>query len=286
MILCQTFFKTRRKVIGEMSSAAKALTLLSHFSTARPEIGLSQLCRIAVRDKATTYRHLQVLEAAGFVEKNPVTKHYRLGPAVMQLAQIREATVPRKASARAALVALADATGETAHVSVLSGATLYALDDCECPRHSIRAVIDINEFPLHATASGIVALAYGPDTLIETAKDHLDVFTQATPTKLTQLRDAVEAARTTGFGRANQSYEADIFGIAAPLFDHSDLFAGAVSVACVASRLNAELERIIKSELISAAREITRNWGGRVPSDIETAWSQSVTYPHALETMS
>ncbi|WP_405108304.1 helix-turn-helix domain-containing protein [Phaeobacter sp. BS52] len=114
----------------DMSSATKTLALLSHFSADRPEIGLSQLCRIAGRDKATTYRHLQALETAGFVEQNPTTKHYRLGPAVLQLAQVREATVPRKLGAQLPLSQLADVTGETAHVSVVSGSTLYALASC------------------------------------------------------------------------------------------------------------------------------------------------------------
>jgi hypothetical protein len=90
-----------------MSSVIKALDLLSHFSASQPEIGLSQLCRIAKRDKATTYRHLQALEVTGFIEQNSATKHYRLGPAVLQLAEIREATVPRKSSAEDPLFDLA-----------------------------------------------------------------------------------------------------------------------------------------------------------------------------------
>jgi len=108
-----------------MSSTSKTLALLAYFSPAQPEIGLSQLCRQAGRDKATTYRHLQALEDAGFVEQNPATKHYRLGPALLQLAQIREETVPRKAGAETVLDGLVDTTGETAHVSVLSGTTVY-----------------------------------------------------------------------------------------------------------------------------------------------------------------
>lgn len=83
-----------------MSSTSKALTLLPHFSTARPEIGLSQLCRVVKRDKVTTYRHLQALETAGFFEQNLMTKYYRPGLAIMQFTQIREATVPRKDRAK------------------------------------------------------------------------------------------------------------------------------------------------------------------------------------------
>ncbi|KPA22933.1 Transcriptional regulator KdgR [Shimia sp. SK013] len=266
-----------------MSSATKALKLLSYFSTARPEIGLTQLCRIAGRDKATTYRHLQALETAGFVEQNPLTKHYRLGPAVMQLAQIREATVPRKASAKSALAALADATGETAHVTVLSGTTLYGLCDCESPRHGTRAVIDISIFPLHATASGQCSVAFGDPSLLEAAVANLEGFTASTPTTHSDLAALIETARETGFACANQSYESEIQGIAAPIFDHTGHLAGAVAVASVASRHTAELEHTIKSELITAAREITRNWGGKIPTQIEAVWAKSDTTPNALD---
>lgn len=266
-----------------MSSAEKALTLLSHFSTARPEIGLSQMCRIAGRDKATTYRHLQALETAGFVEQNPATKHYRLGPAVMQLAQVREATVPRKDGAKAALTALADATGETAHVTVLSGTTLYALCECESPHHGIRAVIDINVFPLHATASGLCSVAFGGAALLKAAVENLECFTDTTPTTETELVDLVDSVRSTGFGHADQSFEAEIQGFAAPVFDHTGYLAGAVAVAGVASRVTSDLERTIKSELILAAREITRNWGGTIPAEVEAAWARSVTYSNTLE---
>lgn len=266
-----------------MSSATKALELLSYFSISRPEIGLSQLCRIAKRDKATTYRHLQSLENAGFIEQNALTKQYRLGPAVMQLAQIREATVPRKEGARHALTALADATGETAHATVLSGQTLYGLCECESPRHAIRAVIDLNTFPLHATASGLCALAFGPEDLLCVAAQDLERFTANTPTDTDGLTSLVDAARAPGIGRAYKSYAEETYGLSAPVFDHTGHFAGAVAVASVATRFTPKLEQTILAELIIAAREITRNWGGVIPAHVEAAWALSVKLSNAME---
>jgi len=259
-----------------MASATKALELLQLFSVAHPEIRLSQMCRMAGRDKATTYRHLQSLEAAGLVEQNPATRHYRLGPLVMHLAQVREATVPRKDAARAALEALADATGETAHVTVVSGKTVYALSDCESPHHAARAVVDITTFPLNATASGLCAVAFGDPALMEAAEADLQAFTARTPRTQDAFRALIDSIRATGFGRAEQIFEDEIQGISAPVYDHSGHFAGAVAVACVAARFTPALETIIKTELIIAAREITRNWGGIVPAQIETAWARSV----------
>lgn len=260
-----------------MSSAVKTLELLAYFSTSKPEIGLSQLCRLAGRDKATTYRHLQALEEVGFVEQNPATKLYRLGPAVLQLAQTREATVPRKAGAEAALAALADATGETAHVSVLSGSTLYALAWTESPRHGTRAVIDIQTFPLHATASGLCTLAFGPPDLLDIAAQNMQVFTPNTITSKDALIRAVQSVRDTGFGRSDRSFEDEIYSLSAPIFDHTGLLAGAVSVASVATRITPTLERTIQENLILAAREITRNWGGALPHSIEATWATTLS---------
>ena len=256
-----------------MSSAIKTLQLMSYFTQARPEIGLSELCRLAGRDKATTHRHLQALEQAGFVERNAATRRYRLGPALLQLAQTREATVPRKSAALDVLRALSDATGETVHVSVLSGQTLFALASCDSPAHSTRVVIDIQTFPLHATASGLCALAFGPEALLSATRIDLTPFTAQTATTPEALDAAVAQVRRSGFSRAAGTFESDTYSIAAPIYDQSGLFAGAVSVACVATRMTPDLDRTITTRLKIASRDITRNWGGTLPPHLEQLWA-------------
>lgn len=269
-----------------MSSTTKTLELLSYFSASRPEIGLSQLCRLARRDKATTYRHMQALENAGFIERNPLTKYYRLGPALLQLAQTRELTVPRNLGAQNALIELAKATGETAHVTVLSGNTVYPLASVESPTHSIRAIIDIPAFPLHATASGLSALAFGPEVLQDIAVNEMPSFTPNTVTQQNDLRDNIRLARATGFGTANGSFESEIQAVAAPLFDQTGLFAGSVSVASVATRFTPTLARCVQQNLILASRDITRNWGGHIPDFIEAAWATTFSPSNELEAAS
>lgn len=266
-----------------MSSAAKTLELLAYFLPTRPEIGLSQLCRLAGRDKATTYRYLQTLEETGFVEQNPETKQYRLGPAVLQLAQTRERTVPRKEGARIPLINLAEATGETGHVSVLSGTIVYALTSCESHVHSTRAIVDLQTFPLHATASGLCALAYGPSSLMGVARTKMAIFTDTTLQTPDALDQAVEATRASGFAWSNAGYEQEVQGVAAPIFDHSGLFAGSVSVASVATRFNPKLATVIRQNLVTASREITKNWGGTVPSGLETCWTQTLSSKQEME---
>jgi DNA-binding IclR family transcriptional regulator len=259
-----------------MSSVSNAIELMTFFSATRPEIGLSEMRRLAGRDKATTYRHLQALQSAGFIEQNPETKNYRLGPALLQLAQLREQTVPRKAAARAAIQTLANVTGETTHVSVMSGSTLYALDSCESEKHSTRAIIDITIFPLHATASGLCALAFGSADLVGLAQAELKQFTASTPMTEEALASAVAHARQSGFSRSMGTFEADIYSMSAPLFDQDGHFAGSVSVASVATRFDDALERTIMEGLVAASKEITRNWGGRIPPHLIDRWDATL----------
>ena len=263
-----------------MSSTAKTLELLSFFSDSLPEIGLSQMCRLARRDKATTYRHLQSLVNTGFMEQNSSNKNYRLGPVLLKLAQTREATVPRKSGAEAPLRSLADALGETAHVSVLSDQELYPIISCDSSMHSTRVIIDVATLPLHATASGLCALAFGPAKLIETASKKLRVYTPSTISTIDDLNAAIDLTRSEGIAIADSSMESDVCSLAAPLFDQTGLFAGVVSVASVATRFTPDLERSIRQNLVNASREITRNWGGAIPTDLESTWAKSHSLSH------
>lgn len=247
---------------------------------------MSELCRLAGRDKASTHRYLQALEETGFVEQNSLTKCYRLGPVVLQLAQTRELTVPRKAGAETIISRLAEATGETTHVSVLSGATVYPLASCESYKHSTRVIIDVQTFPLHATASGICALAFGPAELMAFAGENMQAFTAETPSTIAALERAVQSARETGFGRSERGFEEDVCSLSAPIFDQTGQFAGAVSVASAATRFTAELDRSIQQHLTEASREISRNWGGKTPELVESAWTKLFSQQQIMDTTS
>ena len=187
-----------------MSSVSKALTLLSHFSTARPEIGLSQMCRIAGRDKATVHRHLVELEANGFLEQHPVTRAYRLGPAILRLNAVREAAIPFRAVVRPIVTQLAEAVGELSHASLLQGEVLSPVFHHDPMAHGTQVHFDEAELlPLHATSSGLAVLAFADRSLLERLlAGKLTGYTPNTPTDPALLRHAVSAESSTSSGLA------------------------------------------------------------------------------------
>ena len=255
-----------------MSTIAKAMELLDFFSLDRPEIGLSDFHRLARRDKATTFRHLSALESVGLLEQNPATRAYRIGPAVLRLAHMREVTLPRHAGLRVALPRLAEATGETAHASLLDATGLTTLAHHEAPQHSARVVLHESRLPLHATASGIAALAFGGEDLMKRALAAMPAYTETTARSPEDLAAAVARARASGIAISNQTFETGVTGFAAPLFDSSGI-AGAVAVAAVSSRVTPGLQTLILTELIQAAETISANWGGSIPPALAAAWA-------------
>lgn len=260
-----------------MSTVRKAIDLLNWFSAERPHIGLAEFQRLTGRDKATTYRYLCALEESGLIEQDLDTKAYQMGPAVLRFAHIREVTVPRRAGVRLVLPRIAEATGELAHVSILQGQTLVTLTDHASTRHSARVVLSEPVLPLHATGSGLAVLAFSDSSLFTATLKSLKRYTDSTQTNRDELEERLQNVRDTGFGIANQSYEEGVFGIGVPLFDSSSRVAGAVAVASVATRINSDAIVVIKRELIDAARQITRSWGGTIPQELDQLWTETLT---------
>jgi DNA-binding IclR family transcriptional regulator len=250
-----------------MTTVDNALELLDLFGETRPELGLSDMARLAGRDKATTLRLLSALMRHGLVEKSPATRLYRLGPGVLRLARIREATFPVTSILQPVLEELTRETGETAHASLLAGDRLVTIGVADSPR-AIRVSLEAGlVLPLHATASGIACLAWGdPDLLDRTGAGPFPRFTDATETGLDRIRARIDDARRTGVAIGAQTFETDVHGIGAPLFSNAGTACGAVAVATPAHRMTDELARTIVTLVTEAAVTASRRMGAEPPA--------------------
>lgn len=259
-----------------MGTVTKALTLLNFFSESLQEIGLSELSRLAKRDKATTFRLLTELCETGFAEQNPLTKNYRLGPALLRLANVREQTIPVKTIVEAHLERLVQAVQESSHATLLQGQILTPICKHLSAHHGTRVFFDDSEtLPLHATASGCAVLAYSDHALLDQVlSTPLDKITEHTTDTSEDLIEKIEHARTHGFGSCTGEFELGVSSIAAPLFGPGGACIGAVSVAYPSSRHNAELAGRIRSNLAKAASNITEGLSGTVPPALTSLWNK------------
>jgi IclR family transcriptional regulator, acetate operon repressor len=257
-------YSVKRFYEFKMQTVDKAMTLLGQFGPSQPEIGLSELGRLAKIDKAATRRFLVALAKHGFIEQNPDSKKYRLGSAFLHYAKIREATVPLTSIIQPILNQMALMLGETVNISMLSGNTLSTIAIAE-PQRATRAIVDLSEpLPLYATASGFACLAFSPKEFCDDYFTGLKLKRVAanTVSSKTKLREIINRTFEQGYGRAEQSFEDEIIGTAAPIFNAAGFAVGAVAVAAVASRFNQQAANKIAQSVLNAALVITKATGG------------------------
>jgi DNA-binding IclR family transcriptional regulator len=250
-----------------MRTVDKAFELLGFFTERRAQIGLSELARSAGFDKATTRRLLLALSRHGLVEQHPDDKRYRLGPGVLRLARVREATTPLASSAGPVLRRLVDGSGETAHLTVLAGHRLSTVA-VEESHHSNRVTMEVGEdLPFHATASGLIVMAHADrEQLAALKSDEMRAYTDKTHTSVAKLQELVRAARIEGFVINDGWYESDACSVAAPYFDQYAQVRGAVAVAAPSTRFSVEEQSTICALVTGAGAEMTSRIGGIEPS--------------------
>ena len=256
-----------------MQTVDKAMTLLGQFGPSQPEIGLSDLGRLSGFDKAATRRFLVALAKHGFIEQNPENRKYRLGSAFLRFARIREALLPLSSIVQPILENLAVETGETAHVSILTDNAMSTIAVAE-PQRATRAHVDISEpLPLYATASGLSCLAFSKQDFVDAyfSGTRMLKVTSRTVTSKKALRAMVANSFVRGFSRAEQSFEDDVIGTAAPIFDWSTHATGAIAVAAVATRFDAKLRARVDRLVIHAAIAVTEATGGPVHENVRRA---------------
>jgi DNA-binding IclR family transcriptional regulator len=252
-----------------MGTTSKALSLLEFFSRATPTIGLSELARRSGLNKATTYRLMGEMAAHGFVEQIGAGREYRLGPAFLRLAALREHAVPMREMAQSVLVGLSEATGETAHMSLLQGEILATLTYSYSQAHGTSVMMeDAEVLTLHATSSGLAVLAFSPPEFVDAVLSRpLAARTRHTLTDPKKIRALLPGIRAAGCAPSVGGFEEDVYSHAVPLFDAASVCIGAVAVAAPVTRMTEASRRLIRTELMRRTLDLTRLFGGFPPQD-------------------
>jgi DNA-binding IclR family transcriptional regulator len=93
------------------------------------------------------------------------------------------------------------------------------------------------------------------------AAGKLKAHTKHTIVTVEGLRQQIAETRKRGFAISPRSFDVEVVGIAAPIFDWSGQAYGCIAVASVAARLNTVKKRQICAEVLKGAIEITRAMG-------------------------
>lgn len=209
-----------------------SLRLLERLASSREAIGVSDLAREFEASKATVYRHLRALVLHGFVHQDAATARYSAGIKLFVLGERLRERFDILAVARDDLAQLRDETGQPATLTTLVEGQVVVLEVLQG-----NALVNFGTQPgtildLHASAHGKVALAFGAPSLLQqcVAKPR-KMWTSHTICSPTALERAIAQVRARGWATAPNQVLEGVNGLAAPVFNHSGIYAGAVAIA-------------------------------------------------------
>lgn len=246
-----------------MKTVRKAVQLLRQFSRVEPELGVRDLARRMDLDSASVHRLLRALLTERLVEQDAVTRRYRLGLGVVDLAAVRISRHGLPTVAAAYMEQLRDETGESVALLVADEREAVCLAVVES-RHAVRVGYDLGErIPLHATAGGQMLLAH-----FDTAERQavyaagLTRYTPRTLTDPTALEERLAHIRAERSAWAEDSYFEDVVSAAAPVMDPKQRVAGVVSLAAPIHRCRVADLPDLSLVVRRTAEAVAAEWAG------------------------
>jgi DNA-binding IclR family transcriptional regulator len=240
-----------------VGSVARALALLEQLRDSEEGLGVNELARRIGVNASTASRLLATLESSGMVQRAE-NGPYRLGLALVTLADRVLARLDLRTLARPVLLALMEATGETATLSIPGEGEAITVDSIPSSASIVSMARLGRPSPAHASAVGKVMLAFGGGPLPR--ERDLTPLTPRTITDRAELAGEVREVRRRGYGTVFGEREVDVNAIAAPVFDRSGELAAILGVQAPAARLKDPTSLL--GEVKRGAAELTRALGG------------------------
>jgi IclR family pca regulon transcriptional regulator len=262
----------RPESAGRSQSLERGLTILSSFSETRPLLGVADLARAVGLNKSTAHRYIATLAALGYVQQDPDTRKYRLGPRVVDLgfAAINSMEITRIAARH--MQALSDETGYTVNLAVLDGTDIVYIERRRSAREG-QFGIDLNlhigsRLPAYCTSMGKVLLAYQPPDDLHVLLDRVDLARRGpkTITAREALNAALRRIRQAGVAVNDEELAPGLRSIAAPIRDGAGRVVAAMNIAVHLSIWNASVDSImqrLEPPLRRTAEEISVRMGYR-----------------------
>ncbi|WP_026341803.1 IclR family transcriptional regulator [Actinomadura atramentaria] len=194
----------------------RALTILQCFRDGGPALGASDLARRLDLPTSTAHRLARTLVASGFLEQDPATSRFRLGPSVVELGQL---SFHQRGLHRAVpeLGQLARVTGTTVDLALRGGdEALILVGDSVRPDAGAGL-----RRPLHSTALGKVLLAWSPEPDLARLGP-LPALTDRTIVDPVELKAELDLVREQGYAVNDGESVPGVRTLAVPVLDHAD----------------------------------------------------------------
>jgi IclR family acetate operon transcriptional repressor len=254
-----------KQLVTTIERALSVLDLMA--ATERDDLGVTEIARELGLAKAVVHRVLVTLVARDYLQVDPASRRYRLGPMALVLGSAYLAQLDLRTLALPRLQELSDQTGETATFSLRNGWSRMYVDQVTPDREIKMSVAIGKSFPLHAGSSSKSFLAFLPAHEQERyfEERELTALTGTTIVDADLLRTELAAVRARGYAVSLEERQAGAASVAAPVLDRHGLPIAALSVCGPVERFRDQLD-VVPPLLLRTCNELSRLSGYR-PDD-------------------
>jgi len=247
---------------ARLSSVANSIRLLTSFSGAEDELGITTLATRLRLAKSTVHRLAATLTSAGFLEQNSETGKYRLGVALFELGALVRRRMDVATEARPRLRELLEKTGETVQLGIVDHYSVLYVYEMESPRAIRMAAAVGARAPLHCTAVGKVLLAFQPgDYVTQVIERGLTAYTPKTITRRDGVLGMLEEVRLRDHAVDDEESESGLRAIAAPVRNHNGAVIAALGVAAPVQRMSKKTMHTCVPSVIATANAVSARLG-------------------------
>lgn len=245
----------------KVKSLVKVFRILECFSTAKPELGVTEIARMLDIQKSTVHNIADTCLHLGYLVQNKDTGKYSLGVKFLQFSYIINTHMGIRNFFLPYIKQISRELSETVYLGIPhENEVLYI----ECCYHTdnlgTRSVLG-EHAPMYCTGLGKAMLAFLPEEKqTEYASMPLQRYTPNTITdRQLLLQDLVEV-RKRGYSIDNMEHEFGITCIGIPIFSHDNAVVAAVSVSAPSLRFDEEIIKRnalqMKNILLSAQNKL------------------------------
>lgn len=255
----QTRPTRRRALTYEVGSVRKALEILCGFTAETPLWTLTEISEKQKIPKSTTLNLLRTLESFGLLARDLHTKRYQLGPKFYQLNPLLAQQGRLAAKATLHLARLAEETGETIKLGVLSNRQVLILVAIES-KFILHTRGDQGRLvPLHCTSVGKALLASLTRTEVDEilGRGYLRRHTDHTITQRSRLEQELAKIRQLGYSVDREENEEGVCCIGAMVAVPVGYPPAAISISGPSSRITSDVIGKLAPMAIDACRTIS-----------------------------
>lgn len=248
---------------ANIGSLVKGMRLLEILADSDRAMGVSELARLLEQDKSAVYRLLTTLKSGGYLEQDPESKKYVIGPRMIVVSSRVLGNNDVYRYARPAMKKLLQDTRETVHLGMQMGDQVVYIAQEVSPE-----VISVNtesgqREAIHCTAVGKALVAFLPDEEREAVIERLDFrrYTPATITDPDRFRAHCRQVSAQGYAVDDEELYPGVRCVAAPVMGYDGNVLAALGISGPATRLAVEALPRLGEVVAKYAREVSRRLG-------------------------